>query len=54
MVGRPKSNNPLQSFSLRLDYDVLVKFRATGPGWRTRMRDVLRKSVFPKGIPKPV
>jgi uncharacterized protein (DUF4415 family) len=45
MVGRPKSAHPLKVFSLRVDYDVLEKFRATGPGWRHLMSDVLRKSV---------
>ena len=31
--------------SLRLDPDVLDKFRATGPGWPSRMNDALRKAV---------
>jgi uncharacterized protein (DUF4415 family) len=50
MVGRPKSAHPLKVFSLRVDYDVLEKFRATGPGWRHRMSDVLRKSVAPEAF----
>lgn len=42
--GRPKSPNPKQSVNLRLDADVLESFRATGPGWQTRINDALRKA----------
>ena len=31
--------------SLRIDPDVLDKFRATGEGWQSRMNDALRKAV---------
>lgn len=40
--GRPKAANPKQAVSLRLDPDVVAKFKATGPGWQTRINDVLR------------
>ncbi|MFC3713886.1 BrnA antitoxin family protein [Sphingoaurantiacus capsulatus] len=30
--------------SLRLDQDVLDRFKATGPGWQRRMNEVLRKA----------
>lgn len=40
--GRPKSPNPKQAITLRLDPDVLDHFRALGPGWQTRINDALR------------
>jgi len=39
--GRPRSSNPRRLISLRLPEDVIVKWRATGPGWQTRMADQL-------------
>ena len=35
--GRPKSEAPRTSISLRLPPDVLARWKATGPGWQTRM-----------------
>jgi len=32
--------------TLRLDKDVLERFRAGGPGWQTRVNDVLRMAVM--------
>ncbi len=43
--GRPKSDNPKKAISLRVDADVLDKFKAEGPGWQGRMNDVLRKAA---------
>lgn len=31
--------------SLRIDRDVLEHFRATGPGWQSRMNEALRKAA---------
>lgn len=31
--------------SLRLDPDVVERFRATGPGWQGRINEALRKAV---------
>jgi uncharacterized protein (DUF4415 family) len=31
--------------SLRVDSDVLARFRATGPGWQGRMNEALRKAM---------
>jgi uncharacterized protein (DUF4415 family) len=31
--------------SLRVDADVLERYRATGPGWQGRMNDALRKAM---------
>lgn len=42
--GRPKSTNPKVAISIRLDQDVVAKFRATGTGWHGRINDALRKA----------
>jgi uncharacterized protein (DUF4415 family) len=41
--GRPRSANPRKSISLRLPADVIARWRATGPGWQTRMAERLSK-----------
>jgi len=43
--GRRPLENPKQAISLRVDADVLDKFKADGPGWQGRMNDALRKAV---------
>ena len=43
--GRPKSANAKKSVHLRLSPEVLAWFRATGPGWQTRIDEVLRKAT---------
>src|SRR2546423_1167290 len=43
--GRPKAAAPKKSVHLRLSQDVLAYFRSTGPGWQTRMDDVLRRAA---------
>jgi uncharacterized protein (DUF4415 family) len=40
--GRPKASAPKISTTIRLDAEVLEAFRATGPGWQTRLNRVLR------------
>ncbi|MBB4000618.1 BrnA antitoxin family protein [Aureimonas pseudogalii] len=40
--GRPPVASPRQHVSLRLDADVIAKFKATGKGWQTRINDVLK------------
>lgn len=35
--GRPVSTNPRLLISLRLPADVIARWKATGPGWQTRM-----------------
>jgi uncharacterized protein (DUF4415 family) len=42
--GRPKSAAPTRSISLRLPPDVLARWKATGPGWQTRMVKVLSRA----------
>lgn len=44
-VGRPVSDNPKQSTTVRLDAQVLDFFKAGGKGWQTRMNEVLREYV---------
>lgn len=39
--GRPKSGNARMSISLRLPPDTLARWKATGPGWQTRMAEAL-------------
>ena len=41
--GRPRSTNPRQLISLRLPAEVVERWRATGPGWQTRMAERLSK-----------
>jgi uncharacterized protein (DUF4415 family) len=41
--GRPKSDNPKRLISIRLTEDVVQRWRATGPGWQTRMAEKLTR-----------
>ncbi len=43
--GRPKSGNGRILISLRLPPETLARWKATGPGWQTRMAETLRKAV---------
>jgi uncharacterized protein (DUF4415 family) len=42
--GRPVSANPRKLISLRLPADVIARWKATGPGWQTRMAARLSKA----------
>lgn len=42
--GRPKSETPKKAISIRLDQDVIAKFKATGVGWQSRMNEVLKQA----------
>lgn len=42
--GRPVTGKARQVVSLRLDPEVVAKFKATGPGWQGRINDVLKKA----------
>ena len=42
--GRPLSPNPRKLISLRLPADVIARWKATGPGWQTRMAERLSKA----------
>jgi uncharacterized protein (DUF4415 family) len=43
--GRPKKPNAKVHTHIRLSPHVLRHFRATGPGWQTRIDEVLQKWV---------
>ena len=43
--GRPKLAHPRQLLSLRLPVQVIARWKATGPGWQTRMAEALEKSA---------
>ncbi len=43
--GRPRAPAPKHLVSLRLDPDVVERFRATGPGWQSRINEVLRQHL---------
>ena len=45
--GRPIGSTTSQktAVTLRLDNEVLERFRAAGPGWQTRINEALRRAV---------
>lgn len=42
--GRPPVEKPLQQISIRLDPDVIAKFKATGKGWQSRINEILKQA----------
>ena len=40
--GRPRLEATKHLVSLRLDPEVVGRFRATGPGWQSQINEVLR------------
>ncbi len=53
--GRPKKPDAKKSVHLRFPPEVLAYFRNTGPGWQTRVVEMLSKAakVPTKKSPKP-
>lgn len=47
-AGRPRSANPRQMISLRLPPEVIARWKATGPGWQTRMAKCLEETPLPR------
>ena len=47
-VGRPRLDTPKIAVTIRYDKAVIDAFKADGPGWQTRMNDVLKKAVARK------
>jgi uncharacterized protein (DUF4415 family) len=45
--GRPVSPDPRKLITIRLPASVIEKWRATGPGWQTRMADRLSRGPLP-------
>jgi uncharacterized protein (DUF4415 family) len=43
--GRPRIETPKEAVKLRIDADVLAKFRESGPGWQTRINGILRAAI---------
>ncbi len=42
-AGRPVATNPRRQVTIRLPESVLAAWKATGPGWQTRMAELLSK-----------
>ena len=43
--GRPLGSGTKTQVTLRLDADIVDKFRASGDGWQTRINDALKSWV---------
>jgi uncharacterized protein (DUF4415 family) len=43
--GRPKAEKVKTSVTIRLDADVVERYKAGGPGWQTRMNEDLREGA---------
>ena len=41
--GRPILTHPKISTTIRLDADIVARFRAQGPRWQTRINEALRE-----------
>jgi uncharacterized protein (DUF4415 family) len=41
--GRPKAEQTKLSLTVRYDADIIEAFKASGPGWQTRMNAALRE-----------
>lgn len=41
--GRPKSEHPKVAISIRLSAEVLNRFKASGPGWQSRIDAALKE-----------
>ncbi|SFJ53326.1 Uncharacterized conserved protein, DUF4415 family [Phyllobacterium sp. CL33Tsu] len=42
--GRPKAELTKMPVTIRLDADVIAKFKATGKGWQSKINDVLKRA----------
>ena len=47
-LGRPKAERVKRSVTIRIDEDVVAYFKADGPGWQTRMHEVLAREARKK------
>ncbi len=51
-VGRPRSTQPLKEpTTIRLSPEVSQAFRATGPGWQTRIDEALKQWLREHPLP---
>jgi uncharacterized protein (DUF4415 family) len=46
--GRPKSDVAKKLIALRIDPDIIERFRATGPRWQSRINAALREYLQKK------
>ena len=44
----PQKDPVKQQVTLRLDREIVDRFRATGDGWQSRINTALRKAVVPR------
>ena len=44
-IGRPPLPEKRPTLNMRIDAQVLAAFKATGPGWQTRINALLREAV---------
>ena len=44
-MGRPPAERTKQSVTIRIDGDVVAYFKSGGPGWQTRMHEVLAREA---------
>ena len=43
--GRPPVKNPKRQITLRLDADIVEKYKSSGKGWQSRLNADLRKAA---------
>jgi len=43
--GRPVAEAPKVPVTIRLDQEIVAAFKATGPGWQSRMNAILLKAA---------
>lgn len=46
--GRPKAEITKRPVTIRMSEDVIAHFKADGPGWQTRINDVLEREARKK------
>jgi uncharacterized protein (DUF4415 family) len=52
--GRPRLKNARKLLSLRVPPDIIDRWKASGPGWQTRMAEVLEQHApSPHCLPEP-
>ncbi len=49
--GRPGAERPKVQVTLRLDREVLERYRAMGAGWQSRINETLRSASSPSPPP---
>lgn len=47
-AGRPVATDPRQLVSVRLPASIIARWKASGPGWQTRMAKVIEKARVTK------